>query len=152
MRIYGAPPENPTPRERSFVTSLSSIPGPSRPRLRLSFEGPRYALKIVLTNGPGIRGRSFGVLQKNVFKTGVLLTPVIVGMLLLCLASRARAAVLLLAVPVYYLCIQSALSTEYRHILAIHYFLFITAAVTVLRCRDAGQAKPIADAKDKNQA
>jgi len=34
-------------------------------------------------------------------------------------------------VPVYYLCAQSAFHTEYRYILAIHYFLFTAAAVTL---------------------
>jgi hypothetical protein len=56
---------------------------------------------------------------------------VIAGALLLGLALRGRALVLLLVVPAYYLCAQSALSTEYRYILAIHYFLFALAAVTL---------------------
>jgi hypothetical protein len=37
----------------------------------------------------------------------------------------------LLAVPLYYLLAQSAFHTEYRYVLAIHYFLFIMAAVTL---------------------
>lgn len=71
-----------------------------------------------------------GGVQKNLFKTGTMLPLVIAGMILLGLARRGRAFVILLAVPAYYICAQSALSTEYRYILAIHYFLFVAAAVT----------------------
>ena len=59
-----------------------------------------------------------------------MLPLIVAGMILLGLALRGRAFVILLAVPAYYICVQSALSTEYRYILAIHYFLFIIAAVT----------------------
>jgi hypothetical protein len=48
---------------------------------------------------------------------------------LLALAGRTRALLMLLAVPAYYLLVQSAFHTEYRYILAIHYFLFVMAAV-----------------------
>lgn len=70
-------------------------------------------------------------LQDNIFKTGVLLPLVAGGVLLLPLARRGRALAALLAVPIYYLFVQSALSTEYRYILAIHYFLFVMAGVTL---------------------
>lgn len=53
------------------------------------------------------------------------------GIILLAIAGRFRALVIILAVPAYYLCIQSAFHTEYRYILAIHYFLFILGAVTL---------------------
>jgi hypothetical protein len=70
-------------------------------------------------------------LQKNLFNTAAMLPLVVAGVLLLGLARRGRALVVLLAVPAYYLCAQSALSTEYRYILAIHYFLFVIAAATL---------------------
>lgn len=70
-------------------------------------------------------------IQKNLFKTTIMLPLVIAGVMLLCLARRGRALVVLLAVPAYYLCVQSALSTEYRYILAIHYFLFMMSAVAL---------------------
>ncbi len=38
---------------------------------------------------------------------------------------------MLLLVPAYYVGVQSSLHTEYRYVLAIHYFLFIIAAVTL---------------------
>jgi len=70
-------------------------------------------------------------LQKNLFKTNTMLPLVIAGALLLAVARKGRALVVLLAVPAYYLMVQSPLSTEYRYILAIHYFLFVFAAVTL---------------------
>ncbi|HEY9231608.1 MAG TPA: glycosyltransferase family 39 protein, partial [Blastocatellia bacterium] len=74
----------------------------------------------------GIRG-----LQKNLFKTNVMRGLIVVGIILLALATRRRALLLLLAVPVYYLLAQSPLHTEYRYILVIHYFLFVMAATTI---------------------
>jgi hypothetical protein len=70
-------------------------------------------------------------LQKNLFTTARMLTLILVGALLLVLASRVSALMILLAVPFYYLCLQSALHTEYRYILAIHYFLFVVAATSL---------------------
>ncbi|MEN3335030.1 MAG: hypothetical protein V7641_4395 [Blastocatellia bacterium] len=70
-------------------------------------------------------------IQKNLFKTTVMPPLIIAGALLLGLAGRGRALVVLLAVPAYYFCVQSALHTEYRYILAIHYFLFMMSAVTL---------------------
>lgn len=70
-------------------------------------------------------------LQKNIFKTTPMLAAISVGALLLLLARRARQMVLLLAVPFYYLAVQSVLHTEYRYILVIHLFLFVLAAVAV---------------------
>ncbi|HEV7843703.1 MAG TPA: hypothetical protein VGO69_08385, partial [Pyrinomonadaceae bacterium] len=46
------------------------------------------------------------------------------------------AIILLLTVPAYFMCIQSALHTEYRYVLAIHYFLFIPVAVALTRTGD----------------
>ena len=69
--------------------------------------------------------------QKNLFKTGRMLPLVLAGVVLLALARRRRALAIILAVPVYFFCTQSALHTEYRYILSIHYFLFIMAAVTL---------------------
>jgi len=70
-------------------------------------------------------------LQNALFDTSAMLPLVVSGALLLAFAARGRALVVLLAVPAYYLCAQSALSTEYRYILAIHYFLFVIGAATI---------------------
>jgi hypothetical protein len=47
------------------------------------------------------------------------------------LSRRWRALALLLVVPIYYMCVQSALWTEFRYTLPMYYFLFILAAVGV---------------------
>ena len=70
---------------------------------------------------------------QRLFVTAVMLPPALVGLLLLARARERRALVLLLAVPVYYMCVQSALHTEYRYVLAIHYFLFALAAFALYR-------------------
>lgn len=54
-----------------------------------------------------------------------------IGIILLAAARRWRVLLVLLVVPAYYLSVQSALHTEYRYILAIHYFLSVMAAVTL---------------------
>jgi uncharacterized membrane protein YqjE len=47
---------------------------------------------------------------------------------LLIVARKQRTLLLLFIVPAYYLCVQSALHTEYRYVIAIHYFFFVLAA------------------------
>jgi hypothetical protein len=69
-------------------------------------------------------------LQK-LFLTVFILPLVLFGLALLIRARQFRALTILLAIPVYYFCVQSALHTEYRYVLAIHYFLFILAAVAL---------------------
>jgi hypothetical protein len=66
---------------------------------------------------------------QKLFVTAVMLPLAIIGVILMIRARRRNALVILLVVPAYYLCIQSALHTEYRYVLAIHYFLFVLVAV-----------------------
>lgn len=70
-------------------------------------------------------------IQRNIYVTSLMLPLVIVGTLLLVVAGRRRAVVILMAVPAYYLIVHSIVHTEYRYILAIHYFLFCFAAIAV---------------------
>jgi hypothetical protein len=72
-----------------------------------------------------------GAIQKNVFKTKHLLPLNIIGILLLVAIKRWATLVILLAIPVYYLVFQSVFHTEYRYILAIHYFLFVMGATSL---------------------
>ena len=65
------------------------------------------------------------------FVTAIFLPLYLAGLLLLVRARRRRALAALVAVPLYYLCVQSALHTEYRYVLAVHYFLFIVAALAL---------------------
>ena len=69
-------------------------------------------------------------IQKNIFKTRVMRPVILAGIILLAIARRRRALVILLAVPVYYLCTHAAFSTEYRYILPMHYFLLVFAAAS----------------------
>ena len=75
---------------------------------------------------PAVRG-----IQRNLYTTSHMLPLIGIGVILLAAARRWTALLVLLAVPAYYLLVQSALHTEYRYILAIHYFLLVMAAVTL---------------------
>lgn len=70
-------------------------------------------------------------IQRNLFKTNIARGLSVIGLILLALARRGKGLTILLIVPAYFLCVQSPLHTEYRYILAIHYFLFVIAAVTL---------------------
>jgi hypothetical protein len=70
-------------------------------------------------------------LQKNLFKTNTMRLLLLTGLLLLAFARRRNALLILLAVPLYYLFTHAAFSTEWRYILAMHYFLFAIAATTI---------------------
>ncbi len=63
--------------------------------------------------------------------TAVMLPLAIAGALLLARARQRGALALLLAVPLYYICVQSALHTEYRYVMALHYSLFVIVAVAL---------------------
>lgn len=65
------------------------------------------------------------------FTTGLITGLISLGIVLLLLSRGARTLVILLAVPAYYLLVQSPLHTEYRYILAIHYFVFMLAATSI---------------------
>jgi hypothetical protein len=70
-------------------------------------------------------------IEKNIYKTDRLLPLITAGICLLAIARRWSTMLILLTVPIYYLVSHSPFSTEYRYVLAIHCFLFISAAVTI---------------------
>jgi 4-amino-4-deoxy-L-arabinose transferase-like glycosyltransferase len=70
---------------------------------------------------------------QRLFITAVFLPLTLAGLVLLAREKKWRALALLSAVPVYYLCVQSALHTEYRYVLAVHYFFFVAAGLAVCR-------------------
>ena len=74
---------------------------------------------------------SLRVVQKSLFQTWVMITSIVLGIIILAVARQRLALSMLLVVPVYYMVAQSALHTEYRYILPIHYFLFAFAAVAI---------------------
>jgi hypothetical protein len=65
------------------------------------------------------------------FKTSWMISLALAGVVLLALARRWRVLSVSFAVPVYYLCIHSALHVEHRYALAMHYFFSIPIAVAV---------------------
>jgi hypothetical protein len=68
---------------------------------------------------------------QKLFVTALMLPLAIFGLILLIRSRGRNAIIILLVVPAYYLCFQSALHTEYRYVLAIHYFLFVLAAIAL---------------------
>lgn len=63
------------------------------------------------------------------FLTATVLPLVILGLVLMVRGCRPRELMIVLAVPVYYMCFQSLLHTDYRHVLPIYYFTFMLAAL-----------------------
>ncbi|HEX8775830.1 MAG TPA: glycosyltransferase family 39 protein [Pyrinomonadaceae bacterium] len=68
---------------------------------------------------------------QKLFLTAIMLPLTIIGIILLTVARRGHTLLILLVVPAYYLCVQSATHTEYRYVLAVHYLLFSMPAVTL---------------------
>ncbi|HEX8284651.1 MAG TPA: glycosyltransferase family 39 protein [Pyrinomonadaceae bacterium] len=84
------------------------------------------------------RARPLGLLVRRaqrLFITAVFLPLYALGLFLLARGRRRRVLAALVAVPLYYLCVQSALHTEYRYVLAVEYFLLVPAALAL---RQAG--------------
>jgi hypothetical protein len=68
---------------------------------------------------------------QKLFLTAIMLPLALIGVALTAMKRRWRVLAILLIVPAYYLCVQSATHTEYRYILALYHFLFAFAAVTL---------------------
>jgi hypothetical protein len=68
---------------------------------------------------------------QKIFLTAVILPLTIIGLGLLIIRRASRALIILSVVPLYFFCVQSIVHTEYRYVLAVDYFLFALAAVSV---------------------
>jgi hypothetical protein len=90
-----------------------------------------FALGPTPYSWTGYPRRLIGGLQKRVFLTWRMVPLILAGIVILMVQRRYEAIALVLAVPIYYMVAQSALHTEYRYILPIHYFLFIFAGVSL---------------------
>lgn len=77
-------------------------------------------------------------LIQKLFITAVMLPLAILCIILLARARAFRTLTILLLVPAYYLCVQSATHTEYRYIISLHYFLLALAAIPIYRLVEAG--------------
>ncbi len=114
-----------------FINAASS---PQRPFVQVS--NPQL---YALGNASNLWTRAPRFVVSNVqrlFVTALALPLYVAGFVLLCWRGERRSLLVLLAVPVYYLCAQSALHTEYRYVLVIHHFLFVLAAVSLCRAFD----------------
>ena len=79
-------------------------------------------------------------LQK-LFITAVMLPLALIGLFVLVKEKRTQELAFLIVVPVYFICVQSLLHTEYRYVLAIQYFLLVLVAVSLNSVnREAWQA------------
>jgi 4-amino-4-deoxy-L-arabinose transferase-like glycosyltransferase len=70
-------------------------------------------------------------LVQKTFITAIFLPLFLIGTGILVYQRQFRSLAILLVVPCYYFCTQSALHTEYRYVLVIDYFLFVLAAVAI---------------------
>ena len=70
-------------------------------------------------------------IMQRLFITAIFLPLALIGAGILVYRRQFQTLAILLAVPCYYFCTQSALHTEYRYVLVIHYFLFSLAALAV---------------------
>jgi 4-amino-4-deoxy-L-arabinose transferase-like glycosyltransferase len=80
--------------------------------------------------------RYLGVVLKTIqklFITAIMLPLFLIGILVLAKRRTVISLALVLVVPIYYLSAQSFLHSEYRYVMAIHYFFLILVAVTVYR-------------------
>ena len=68
---------------------------------------------------------------QRLFLTAVILPLALIGLGLLVVRKHCRAIIILSVVPIYFFCVQSIVHTEYRYVLAVDYFLFALAAVTI---------------------
>jgi len=113
----------------------------ANPAWFLSVMVRRAASMLRLERAPRISSSAGGYLTRlprlvmsnlqRLFITAIELPLVLLGIFLLARRRRKRALAILLIVPAYFLCVQSVVHTEYRYVLAIHYFLFILAAVSL---------------------
>ena len=76
--------------------------------------------------------RFFAGLIQRLFTTNVMLPLAVGGLIILIRRKKWTALTVLLMVPMYNFLIQSAMHTEYRYVLVIHYFLFVLAATAIV--------------------
>jgi hypothetical protein len=72
--------------------------------------------------------------------TAVMLPLAVFGLAVLVKRRQWATLIILMSVPAYYFCFQSMLHTEYRYVLAIHYFLFVFAGLALYEAARLGAA------------
>ena len=96
----------------------------------LRLERTPLRLAAIDSGGSPLLQRPLRIVQK-LYITALFLPLTLIAAGILFYRRQFQTLALLLAVPCYYFCTQSALHTEYRYVLVIHYFLFVLAAVAV---------------------
>jgi 4-amino-4-deoxy-L-arabinose transferase-like glycosyltransferase len=140
-----------------YANSLFTPDGPARDRARLArglavvrahplwFSGvmvsraasmlrlERTPLRLATTNSAAWQNLFQWPLRtiQKIYITAIFLPLVLIGAGVLIYKRQFQSLAILLVVPCYYFCTQSALHTEYRYVLVIHYFLFVLAAVAI---------------------
>ena len=95
----------------------------------------RTPLRLEVTSSGDVARLLHSMLRgiQKLFITAIILPFILVGTGVLIYERHFQTLAILLVVPFYYFCTQSALHTEYRYVLVIHYFLFVLAALGVYR-------------------
>jgi hypothetical protein len=121
-------------RERARLARGLRVVG-AHPVWFLSVMARRAASMLRLERTPRVSPRGWAnparaavASAQRLFITAVVLPLAVAGLWLWWRGGERRALALLLVVPAYYLCVQSALHTEYRYFLAVPHFLFVLAA------------------------
>jgi len=92
----------------------------------------RTPLRLASTSSGAWRFFQWPLLNiQKLFITAIFLPLVLLGAAILIYQRQFQTLAILLVVPCYYFATQSALHTEYRYVLVIHYFLFVLAAVGI---------------------
>ena len=93
----------------------------------------RTPLRLEVTSSGDVARLFHSMLRgiQKLFITAIILPFVLAGANVLIYRRHFQTLAILLVVPCYYFCTQSALHTEYRYVLVIHYFLFVLAALGV---------------------
>jgi len=154
MLIQIASGEHNPPLSSTVVDLVEGVPSQEQPTITLDLpfaSGKSSHVEVILSNGAAQPLARIGRIEifelgatsyrwtryprfiihhlQRFFLTAWILPLVLGGVVSLLRARRWQTLTLLLIVPVYYLCAQSALHTERRYVIAIHYFLFVLAAV-----------------------
>jgi len=134
--------EGHSPERQPWTDVLLPFVSRSRGRARVVFlnEGPSPVMLVagarldalgpssnLWTRYPRLLVRA----AQRCFLTATILPLAAAGFVVLALRRRRRSLLMLLVIPAYFLCVQSAVHTEYRYVLSIYHFLFALSAVAL---------------------
>lgn len=132
---------------------LPFVTGAGTERVRLTFANGASASPVIRIGAvnlysPGAASfvwtrplRALVRTTQKLFLTAVMLPLALFGIFLLARARLWYTLGILLVVPAYFFCVQSALHTEYRYVLVIHYFLFVFVAAAIYRATSFARLK-----------